>query len=75
MNTKNSKRSGRVSSKKVTISNDAKGLTSQAGLVPVVKLESQLLVTRILSCFLRWPPKCFVTKADSFFLQILSVIT
>ena len=37
MNAKNSKRSARVSSKKVTISNHAKGLTSQAGLVPVVK--------------------------------------
>ena len=37
MNIKNSKRSTRVSSKKVTISNHAKGLTSQAGLVPVVK--------------------------------------
>ena len=37
MSTKNSKRSARVSSKKVTISNQAKGLTSQSGLVPVVK--------------------------------------
>jgi hypothetical protein len=37
MNAKNNKRSARVSSKKVTISNSAKGLTSQAGLVPVVK--------------------------------------
>ncbi len=37
MNAKNNKRSARVSSKKVTISNNAKGLTSQAGLVPVVK--------------------------------------
>ena len=37
MKTKNSKRSARVSSKKVTINNSAKGLTSQAGLVPVVK--------------------------------------
>jgi hypothetical protein len=37
MSLKNNKRSARVSSKKVTISNDGKGLTSQAGLVPVVK--------------------------------------
>jgi hypothetical protein len=37
MSRKNNKRSARVSSKKVTISNQAKGLTSQAGLVPVVK--------------------------------------
>jgi hypothetical protein len=37
MKPKNSKRSARVSSKKVTINNSAKGLTSQAGLVPVVK--------------------------------------
>ncbi len=37
MNAKNNKRSARVTSKKVTISNQAKGLTSQAGLVPVVK--------------------------------------
>lgn len=37
MNAKNTKRSARVSSKKVIISNQAKGLTSQAGLVPVVK--------------------------------------
>ncbi len=37
MNVKNNKRSARVSSKKVTINNNAKGLTSQAGLVPVVK--------------------------------------
>lgn len=37
MKTQNTKRSARVSSKKVTISNNAKGLTSQAGLVPVVK--------------------------------------
>jgi hypothetical protein len=37
MKTKNNKRSARVSSKKVTISNHGKGLTSQAGLVPVVK--------------------------------------
>jgi hypothetical protein len=37
MKTKNSKRSARVSSKKVTINNSAKGLTSQAGFVPVVK--------------------------------------
>jgi len=37
MNVKNNKRSAQVSSKKVIISNNAKGLTSQAGLVPVVK--------------------------------------
>ncbi|MFT5731032.1 MAG: hypothetical protein ACI8PB_005225 [Desulforhopalus sp.] len=37
MKPKNSKRSARVSSKKVTINNSAKGLTSQAGLIPVVK--------------------------------------
>ena len=37
MSRKNNKRSARVSSKKVIISNQAKGLTSQAGLVPVVK--------------------------------------
>lgn len=37
MKTKNTKRSARVSSKKVSISNSAKGLTSQAGLLPVVK--------------------------------------
>ena len=37
MNAKNTKRSARVSSKKVTINNNAKGLTSQAGLIPVVK--------------------------------------
>ena len=37
MKTNNNKRSARVSPKKVFISNTAKGLTSQAGLVPVVK--------------------------------------
>ena len=37
MSIKNNKRSARVSSKKVTISNQAKGLTSQAWLEPVVK--------------------------------------
>ncbi len=37
MKAKSNKRSARVSSKKVTIRNQAKGLTSQAGLVPVVK--------------------------------------
>ena len=37
MKAKNTKRSARVSSKKVTISNKATGLTSQDGLVPVVK--------------------------------------
>ena len=37
MKTQNNKRSARVSSKKVTIRNHARGLTSQAGLVPVVK--------------------------------------
>ena len=37
MSTKNSKRSARVSSKNVTISNQGKGLTSQAGLVLAVK--------------------------------------
>ena len=37
MKTNNNKRSARVSPKKVFINNNAKGLTSQAGLVPVVK--------------------------------------
>jgi hypothetical protein len=37
MNAKNNKRSARMSSKKVTICNNAKGLTSLAGLGPVVK--------------------------------------
>ncbi len=37
MKAQNNKRSARVSSKKVTIRNQARGLTSQAGLVPVVK--------------------------------------
>jgi len=36
MSLKNNKRSAPVSSKKVTISNKGKGLTSQAGLVPVM---------------------------------------
>jgi hypothetical protein len=37
MKANNSRRSARVSSKKVTMTNTAKGLTSQAGLLPVVK--------------------------------------
>ena len=37
MKRKNTRRSARVSCKKVTISNKARGLTSQAGLIPVVK--------------------------------------
>ncbi len=36
MSLKNNKRSARVSSKKVTISNNGKRLTSQADLIPVV---------------------------------------
>ncbi len=42
MNAKNNKRSARMSSKKVTISNQANGLTRQAGLVPVVKFLSNV---------------------------------
>ena len=37
MKLQSNKRSARTSSKKVIVSNNAKGLTSQAGLVPVVK--------------------------------------
>lgn len=37
MKPKNNKQNTRLSSTKVTISNHAKGLTSQAGLVPVAK--------------------------------------
>jgi hypothetical protein len=37
MKANNSRRSARVSSKKVTMTNTAKGLTSQAGLLLVVK--------------------------------------
>ncbi len=37
MNRKHTRRSARVSPKKFTISNTGKGMTSQAGLIPVVK--------------------------------------
>ena len=48
MNAKHSKRSARVSPKKVIISNTAKGLTSQAGLLPVVKFLQRAGMDRLI---------------------------
>ena len=48
MKSKQNKRSARVSPKKVQINKGAKGLTAQAGLIPVVKfLQRQNLVQLI----------------------------
>ncbi len=48
MKPNNSKRSARVSSKKVTISNHGKGLTSQAGLIPVVKFLRKAGIVQLI---------------------------
>lgn len=42
MKAKNNRRSARVSPRKVSISNCGKGLTTQAGLIPVVKYLQQV---------------------------------
>ena len=48
MKSKQNKRSARVSPKKIQINKGAKGLTAQAGLIPVVKfLQRQNLVQLI----------------------------
>jgi hypothetical protein len=62
MKTKNNKRSARVSSKKVTISNHGKGLTSQAGLVPVVKfLRNVGMIGHIKDTY---PPDIFAKRLE-----------
>ena len=48
MKKKNSKRSSRISPKKIHISKGAKGLTAQAGLIPVVRfLQKQSIISLI----------------------------
>ncbi|MBU3984619.1 MAG: hypothetical protein KJ985_14390 [Proteobacteria bacterium] len=76
MSIQNNKRSARVSSKKVTISNHAKGLTSQAGLVPVVKFlrNSGLIDLAKNTIELKRGSNALYDSADAVFLTVVAIM-
>lgn len=76
MNAKNNKRSARVSSKKVTISNQAKELTSQAGLVPVVKFLRNCGMIGIIQETLDHErgANALYDSVDAVFLTVIAII-
>ncbi len=76
MKAKNNKRSARVSSKKITISNHAKGLTSQAGLVPAVKFlrnNGMIELTKETVGHERGPNALY-DSVDGVFLTVIAII-
>jgi hypothetical protein len=76
MKAKITKRCARVPSKKVTISNKAKGLTSQAGLVPVVKfLRNNGLIELINETIdQKRGDSALYDSADAIFLTVIGII-
>ncbi|MDD3815936.1 MAG: IS1380 family transposase [Desulfocapsaceae bacterium] len=76
MSVQNNKRSARVSSRKVTISNHAKGLTSQAGLVPVVKFlrNSGLIDLAKNTIELKRGSNALYDSADAVFLTVVAIM-
>ena len=76
MKSKNNKRSARVSSKKVTISNTAKGLTSQAGLLPVVKFLRHTGMLTLIQDTVEHErgDNALYDAADTIFLTVIGII-
>jgi hypothetical protein len=76
MSLKNNKRSARVSSKKVTISNDGKGLTSQAGLVPVVKFLHKIGMIKLVKETVEHErgANALYDSVDAVFLTVIATI-
>jgi len=76
MKNKNSKRSSRMSPKKVHISKGAKGLTAQAGLIPVVKfLQKQGIISLIQGTVKHQRgTTALYDVVDAIFLPIIAII-
>lgn len=76
MKLKNNKRSARVSSKKVTIGNTAKGLTSQAGLIPVVKFLRQAGMLTLIKNTVEHErgDNALYDAVDAVFLTVIAII-
>jgi hypothetical protein len=76
MSTKNNKRSARVSSKKVTIKNNGKGLTSQAGLIPVVKFLRKIGMIKMIKETIdhNRGANALYDSVDAVFLTIIATI-
>lgn len=76
MKTNNNKRSARVSSKKVFISNTAKGLTSQAGLLPVVKFLHRAGMHKLINGTIdhKRGDNALYDSVDAVFLTVIAII-
>lgn len=76
MNAKSNKRSARVSPKKVRISNCAKGLTSQAGLIPVVKYLRQIGLETVIEESIDHERKtnALYDSVDVVFLTVVAIV-
>jgi hypothetical protein len=76
MSLKNNKRSARVSSKKVSINNHGKGLTSQAGLVPVVKFLRKVGMIELVKETVEHErgSNALYDSADAVFLTVIATI-
>ncbi len=76
MKTKNNKRIARTSSKKVRISNKAKGLTSQAGLIPVVKFLQRVGLPKTIEETIGYKRgnNALYDSVDAVFLTVIAII-
>lgn len=76
MSAKNTKRTARMSSKKVCISNHAKGLTSQSGLVPVVKFLRHAGLERMIKESIEHTrgDNALYDSVDAIFLTVIAII-
>jgi len=76
MKTKSTKRCARVPSKKVRISNQGKGLTSQAGLIPVVKFLRNCGMIGLTNATIKHKrgANALYDPADAVFLTVIAIV-